>query len=648
LCGLAGFTHVRHAAAPGRIQDAVASIVHRGPNQQGVFESEAVSLGAARLKVIDIKDGDQPMISDDRDTVIVFNGEIYNHFELRRELQQRGYRFYSQSDTETLLHAFREWDTECFARLRGMFAVALWTESQRRLVLARDRMGIKPLYIARRGDDLYFGSELKTIFVHPEIERWLCLQGLDCYLSLNYVPAPWTLVEGIEKLRPGHWMEWRRGAGGKYRTVTHAYWALPKSREQKWSPVDAQAELDRLLKQSVREHLVSDVPLGVWLSGGLDSSSLVHYAAEASSTQLKTFSITFHGRSFDEANYARQVADAYGTDHTELDLNVDQDLPRAIEELSYYCDEPNADSGALPVWFLSWLTRKDATVALSGEGADELFGGYLMQRASLLAGYARRLPGAALEKMLDWAQGLPVSNDKIGFEYKLKRFLRGSAMPAARAHVYWSGTFDDQERRSLLQPVLPRALDAVLDQLASELGRGASELNAYLWFDQQYFLPDNILAKVDRTSMAHSIEVRTPYLDHRVVEFASSLPSNMKIRRSRQKVILRDLMRGKLPAAILNRKKIGFDIPAHDWFRGPLMPLLEEALAFASAEHSQFFQMSRIQSHVRAHVDRRANLGYHLWGLMTLFFWMRRWGIQTRTPAEPVPPATEKAFRITA
>jgi asparagine synthase (glutamine-hydrolysing) len=639
LCGIAGFTHGRRAAAPGRIQDAVESIVHRGPNQQGVFESEAVSLGAARLKIIDIEGGDQPILSGDGDTVIVFNGEIYNHLELRRELEPRGHRFRTHSDTETVLHAFLEWDTECFARLRGMFAVALWQERERRLVLARDRMGIKPLYISRQGDDLYFGSELKAILVHPEIERWLSRDGLDCYLSLNYVPAPWTLVEGIEKLLPGQWMEWRRGA-----IRTESYWSLPRGGEEKWTPEDAEAELDRLLKQSVREHLVSDVPLGVWLSGGLDSSSLVHYAAEASASPLKTFSITFRGRSFDEANYARQVADCYGTDHTELDLNLEQDLPGAISELAYYCDEPNADSGALPVWFLSRLTKASATVALSGEGADELFGGYLMQRASLLARNARLLPPPVLRAMLAMAELWPVSNDKIGFEYKLKRFLKGCLMPPARAHVHWSGTFDDSEKRSLVQPTLPSALDSVLRQLT----RDGDNLPAYLRFDQQYFLSDNILTKVDHTSMAHAVEVRPPFLDHRIVEFAGSLPAGMKIQGSRQKVILRNLMRGKLSPAILNRKKIGFDIPAHDWFRGPLQPLLEEAVAFASAEHSDFFRISKIQSDVREHLDRRANLGYHLWGLMTLFFWMKKWGIQTRTPAGSARQAMEKVFISTA
>jgi len=382
------------------------------------------------------------------------------------------------------------------------------------------------------------------------------------------------------------------------------------------------------LKQSVREHLVSDVPLSVWLSGGLDSSTLVHYAAEASASRLKTFSITFRGRSFDETKYVRRVAELYGTEHTELDLNPEQDLEGAISELGYYCDEPNADAGALPVWFLSRLTKTSATVALSGEGADELFGGYLMQRASLLASRVRRLPPVALKAMLAIARSLPVSNDKIGFEYKLKRFLEGCRMPAARAHLYWSGTYDDAERRSLVQNPLPPALDSVVRELAL----AGDDLDALLWFDQRYYLPDNILTKVDHASMAHAVEVRPPFLDHRIVEFAGSLPAAMKIQGARQKVILRNLMRGKLAPEILKRKKIGFDIPAHDWFRGPLQPLLKEAVAFAAAEHGTFFNIPKIEADIQAHLDRRANLGYHLWGLMTLFFWMKKWGIETRTP----------------
>jgi asparagine synthase (glutamine-hydrolysing) len=559
-------------------------------------------------------------VSEDRDTVIVFNGEIYNHTELRSELQERGHRFRSQSDTETVLEAFLEWDTDCFSRLRGMFAVALWTESKRRLVLARDRMGIKPLYIASHGDDLFFGSELKAILANPEIERRLSMAGLDCYLSVNYVPCPWTLVDGIEKLRPGHWLEWRDG-----QVRSESYWRLPLGTETHWNVHSAEEQLDFLLRQSVKEHLLSDVSLGVWLSGGIDSSTILHYAANASSTRLKTFSISFRGRSFDETAYIGQVAAEYGTEHEELDLNPDIGLRDAIEEFAYYSDEPNADAGALPVWFLSKLTKRNATVALSGEGADELFGGYLTYRANRFARPVRRLPGSALKLIFKALNRWPVSDEKISFEYKLKRFLEGCQMPAERAHVYWNGTFSDPEKKALVLPELPNALDSILN----ELSQAGENLGAYLWFDQKYFLPDDILGKVDRMSMAHAVEVRPPFLDHRIVEFAASLPGHLKINGVRQKFLLKELMKGKLPSSVLRRKKIGFDIPAHDWLRGPLRTLLMDTLAGGASEHAELLRFAGIDTHMRQHLERRANTGYHLWGLMILVLWMKRWGIQS-------------------
>jgi asparagine synthase (glutamine-hydrolysing) len=639
LCGIAGFTHRKHAGCPGRIQSAVESLIHRGPNQQGVFESRTISLGAARLKIIDLAGGDQPITDAASGTVIAFNGEIYNHSELRVELERRGRRFHSQSDTETVLQAFLEWDTGCFTRMRGMFAVALWTESTSRLVLARDRMGIKPLYLAQHGEDLYFGSELKAIFVHPEIERTLSLNGLDCYLALNYVPAPWTLVEGIEKLLPGHWLEWRDGS-----LRTECYWRLPAGPERSQSPRDAQDQLDGLLRQSVAEHLLSDVPLGIWLSGGIDSSTLLHYASLASRSPIQSFSITFRGRSFDEAPYIREVAQRYGTQHHELDISGEQDLPAAIEEFAYYSDEPTADAGAVPVWLLSKLTKRHATVALSGEGADELFGGYLTHRASMLARTVRRLPSPALHLLKSAMSLWPVSDEKISFEYKAKRFLEGCQMTPERAHVYWNGTFSDAEKRALLRVPLPPALDATLRDL-SDAGGG---LASYLWFDQKYYLPDDILTKVDRISMAHSLEIRPPFLDHRIVEFAASLPADQRIRGSRQKVILRELMRGKLPASILSRKKVGFDIPAHEWLRGPLRPLLLETFASAAAQSglAGLFRFNRIDALLQAHQDRRANVGYHLWGLLTLFLWIKKWQIQAAPVAERVR-TPEKAFSAT-
>ncbi len=635
MCGITGFTSKTWAPDPDRIREATATLIHRGPDQQGVFRSKLCSLGATRLKIIDLDSGDQPIFAED--TTIVFNGEIYNHQELRSELESLGHRFRSNCDSETVLRAFLEWDTSCFSRLRGMFAIVLWTESTRRMVLARDRMGIKPLYIARLGEDLLFGSELKAIFVHPEVERRLSLAGLDCYLSLNYVPCPWTLVDGIEKLPPGRWLEWRDG-----KIYSDSYWRLPFGGSRQWTLDSAQQELDFLLQQSTCEHLISDVPLGIWLSGGIDSSTILHYAASKSSSRLKTFSISFHGRSFDESSYIRQVVNTYGTEHEELDLNPNADLQGAIEEFGYYSDEPNADAGALPVWFLSRMCKRTTTVALSGEGADELFGGYLTYRANQLASHMRRLPSSAVRFALDVVHRWPVSDDKISFEYKLKRFLQGGLLAPWRAHVHWNGTFSDEEKQSLCQNSLGGSLNQILGDLREKLPC-EDKLEPYLWFDQKYYLPDDILAKVDRMSMAHSVEVRPPFLDHRIVEFAASLPESFKIRGSCQKLILKELMRGKLPPAILGRRKIGFDIPVHDWLRGPLRSLLIDTLLAGVSAYPELFRHRVIDFYLSSHLKRRANFGYHLWGLLVLFLWMKKWRVQTTACLSNNSPIPERA-----
>ncbi|MBV8571134.1 MAG: asparagine synthase (glutamine-hydrolyzing) [Acidobacteriaceae bacterium] len=631
MCGIAGFTHLRCSAAPGRIQSAVRSLIHRGPDQQGVYESSLISLGATRLKILDLHAGDQPITSSDGDFVIAFNGEIYNHAAVRSELEGLGYSFRTHTDTETVLTAFREWDTGCFAKLRGMFAVALWTESSRRLVLARDRLGIKPLYVSFRGDDLYFGSELKALFVHPEIDRYISPSGLDCFLTLNYVPSPWTLAQNIEKLSPGHWLEWRAG-----KVRSEAYWRLPFEAPRKRTLESAKEELDVLLGASIREHLLSDVPVGLWLSGGLDSSTVLHYASEVQ--PLRTFSISFSGRSFDEGKYIRQVASHYGTEHEQFDLNPQTDLPDAIDQFADYFDEPNADGGALPVWFLSKLTKQRVTVALSGEGADEILGGYLTYRADNLARIARRVPHFALRFARSASNLIPVSDDKISFEYKLKRFIAGTLLNPARAHVYWNGTFSDHEKRSLISGRLPGTVDRML----ADVSRHGDRLGAYLWFDQKFFLPDDILMKVDRMSMAHSIEVRPPFLDHRLVDFAASLPSSFKVRGSKQKFLLKELMKDKLPAPITRRKKIGLDFPAHDWLRGPLRSLLFDTFAAAEADYSGFFNFDAIGDCLQNHLSRRVNLGYHLWGLMILFLWMKRWRIQTAAELDQTWAASEQ------
>jgi len=610
-----------------------ASIAHRGPDQEGVYESAAVSLGAVRLKIIDLDGGDQPVVSDDGTTVIVFNGEVYNHAELRRQLEQKGHRFHSHCDTEVVLHAFMEWGTDCFARLRGMFGLALWSEPQRRLVLARDRMGIKPLYFRLAGSEICFGSEVKVILEHPATRRELDAQALDDYLSLNYVPGPRTLVKGIEKVPPGHWLEWK---GGKARL--EQYWDLRFRPDRKLSEEAALEQLDGLLQSAVREHMVSDVPLGVWSSGGIDSSTILHYAAAASPSRLKTFSVSFAGRSFDESPWFREVASVYGTDHHEFDLNPEVELQDAIQEFAYYSDEPTADAGALPVWFLSRMSRRHVTVALSGDGGDELFGGYVTYIADRLAQPLRLVPRVLRAAAARAAERLvPVSDDKISFEYKLKRLLRGSTLPPDEAHFFWNGTCSEAQRRQLSRSAVAGNLGRWIAGLD---GSRIGYLNRYLYLDQHFYLPDDILMKVDRMSMAHSLEVRPPLLDHRVVEFAAGLPQRLKIRGLTQKYLLKRLMKGRLPGSVLHRKKMGFDVPAHDWFRGPLRDLLLDTLSGRAVAATEVFDPAGVNALIRDHLERRANVGYHLWGLLILFLWMRRWGIEASIPgdlAEPLP-----------
>ena len=555
------------------------------------------------------------MTGDHGDTILVFNGELYNHLELRQELEQAGHRFHSRCDTETVLHAFLEWDIGAFRRFRGMFAAAFWTQSEKRLVLVRDHMGIKPLYFARRRENIYFGSELKAILLHPEIDRTIDLAGLSDYLSLNYVPGPRTLVEGVEKLSPGTWLEWRAGAVKK-----GEYWRLEFDPDPKRDLASAKDELDGLLRSAVREQLVSDVPLGVWSSGGLDSSTILHYASETAGGRLKTFSVSFQGRTFDESQYFRQVAQAYGTDHYEFDLNPEADLASVIEDIPYYSDEPSADAGALPVWFLSQMCRRHVTVALSGDGADELFGGYKTYLADHYSQRLRRLPPGVLRFGERTSRLLPVSDNKIGLDYKIKRLLQGSLLDPIEAHFFWNGTFSRRQQGDL------RNGWEVAPNHVARRGSGTC-VSRFLWMDQLCYLPDDILTKVDRMSMAHSLEVRPPFLDHRIVEFAARLPQDLKIRGGRLKFVLRELMKDRLPRDVVRRNKEGFDIPTHHWFRTILRPLLLDTLNEDSVRESGILSWPAVDAVIRAHLDRRANLGYHLWGLVVLFLWMKHWGI---------------------
>jgi asparagine synthase (glutamine-hydrolysing) len=627
VCGITGFTR-GFSFGRDSIKRATASLSHRGPDHLGVFTSDEIALGAVRLRVIDPKSPDQPLISADGRFVLAYNGEVYNHADLRRQLEQRGRRFRSHCDTEVVLAAFQEWGTECFHRLRGMFAIAIWDQLQKRLVLARDRLGIKPLYVARIGREICFGSELKAILCHPQVPRTLDRLALRDFLSLNYVPGPRTMIQGIAKLPPGHFLEYCQGE-----TRTEAYWQIPQCRPGKLSLDDASSQLDDLLAESVREHLSSDVPLGVWLSGGLDSTTLVDYAARQTSAPLKTFSVAFETNCCDERKWFREVSQFYGTQHEEIELRPDHETISAIQDFAYYSDEPGADAGALPVWFLSKLSRKHVTVALSGEGSDEIFGGYLTYRANQYAAALRQVPAWARSQSLSALERLwPASDDKISLEYKVKRLLGGSMMHPDEAHVYWNGTFTPRQIDAILGPGDPHSLRSLYT--AREFCGNSTGLNRYLQFDQHYYLPDNLLYKVDRMSMAHSLEVRPPFLDHRILEFAATLPEHLKIKGRTQKYLLRRLMEDRIPKRVIRRSKEGFDIPAHRWLRRELRPLMMDTLSPEAMRQAGLFPPEAIEQVISNHMERKVNAGYHLWGLMTLFLWLKKWDVQICPPEE--------------
>jgi asparagine synthase (glutamine-hydrolysing) len=626
LCGIAGYTRSvsqPFAADQAIIRRLTANIHHRGPDQSGVYEDDHVALGAVRLRIIDLSSGNQPITSEDGDTTIVFNGEVYNHVALRQELEALGHKFQSHCDTEVVLEAFRAWDVASFAKLRGMFAFAIWQKRARRLVLVRDRMGIKPLYVREHRGQLHFGSELKAVIDFPGMPRELNRAALGYYLGLNWTPSPWTLVEDVRKLAPGTWLEWKHGHIAR----EERYWKHEVRSHGARPLEEAKEELDQLLREATREHLISDVPLGVWASGGLDSTTVLHYAAEQGQ-QLKTFSVSFTGRSFDESRWFREVATRYQCDHHEFDVNPETGLEDAIREMVHHADEPSADAGALPVWFLSRMCREHVTVALSGEGADELFAGYETYRANRYAGMARKTP-AELRKLAGKAmRWWPSSDEKISLEYKARRFLQGTLMPEDEAHLFWNGAHD-AEQRALLAP----GLSAVrLSNLAQHIPGGES-LNRMLWLDQQQYLVNDILNKCDRMSMAHSLEVRPVFLDHRIVEFANSLPEELKFDGRSTKRVLRELMKDKLPASVIKRPKQGFDIPTHGWFRGVLRPLLEETLSEKNIRETGLFDYQTITAMKADHAQRRASYGYHFWGLVIFMLWVKHWNISTQRAA---------------
>jgi asparagine synthase (glutamine-hydrolysing) len=607
MCGICGIATTNGAADADQVAAMSGTLVHRGPDSTGQFTDGTVALAARRLSIIDLETGDQPIANEDGTVQVVQNGEIYNYRELRRELERAGHTFRTHGDTEVLVHLYEQHGERFAERLRGMFAIALWDAPRRRLVLARDRFGIKPLYYRDDGGELSFASELRALR-RGEID----LDAVEAFLAFNSIPAPLTIFRQARKLPAGHVLVWESGRTRLERFARPGPVPIDELRDDE--EAELVEELRARLRDSVRAHLVSDVPVGVLLSGGVDSALLAALAAEESSEPLRTFSIGFAERSFDELEDARRVASRYGTRHRELVLKPDAAL--LLPALADAFDEPFADSSALPTYLVSELAASDVKVALSGEGGDELFGGYHTYAADLLA---KRFGGVA-QLVRPLVERLPTSTAKASFDYKAKRFVRAAHLPPLERHHGWKEIFAPDARAELTGRV--SAFDPV-DLLRTRFAEteGADELARLQDVDLGIYLVDDLLVKTDRASMAHSLEARVPYLDTVVTNMALALPTRHKIRGLSKKVLLRKAAAPLLPREIVNGKKRGFSIPAAAWLRGELEPFARDTLSPETLTRQGYFRPDVVERLLDEHVAGREDRSRQLWGLLAFTLW---------------------------
>jgi asparagine synthase (glutamine-hydrolysing) len=610
MCGICGVVSANGSPDPERVARMSTTLVHRGPDSAGEFSDGTAALAARRLSIIDLETGDQPIANEDGTLHVVQNGEIYNYRELRRELERAGHRFRTHGDTEVLLHLYEQHGDGFAERLRGMFAVAIWDAPRRRLVLARDRFGIKPLYYRDAAGELAFASELRAL-PRGEID----LDAVEAFLAFNSIPAPLTIFRDVRKLPAGHLLLWEDGRTRLERFARPAPVPVEELRDDE--EAELVEELRSRVRDSVRAHLVSDVPVGVLLSGGVDSALLTALAADESSEPLRTFSIGFEERSFDELADARRVAERYGTRHRELVLRPDAAL--LLPALAEAFDEPFADSSALPTYLVSQLAASDVKVALSGEGGDELFGGYYTYAADLLA---QRVGGLA-RLARPFVERLPTSTGKASFDYRAKRFVRAAHLPPLERHHGWKEIFSRDARaeltgrRSTFDPV--DLLRARYDET-----QGSDDLARLQDVDLGTYLVDDLLVKTDRASMAHSLEARVPYLDTVVTNLALALPTRHKVRGLAKKVLLRKAAEPLLPREIVHGKKRGFSIPAAAWLRGELEPFARETLSAETLRKQGFFQPESVQRLLDDHASGHKDVSRQLWGLLAFTLWHER------------------------
>ena len=608
MCGIAGFTG---RAEPRVLENMTSSLHHRGPDGSGFWQNDRVALGMRRLAIVDLDSGGQPAFNEEKNLVTVMNGEIFNHLELRADLKKKGHKFRSHhSDTEVIPHLYEEYGLDFLQHLNGMFAIALWDEKTETLLLARDRCGIKPLYYSVQKNNVLFGSEIKALLQHPSLEKKPNLSWLSHFLTFKNVPAPQTAFEGVLNLAPGEMLLVRRGEVKKQR-----WWNFKFAERTDMDFPTAAKELRSLLEKSVSLEMQSDVPVGAYLSGGLDSSGVVAMMASLSRSQVKTFTLVykegFRGKSADQ-EFAKMVSQQYGTEHFEFAMD-ESDVVRSLDALMTAFDEPF--SGTVSTYFLSHLIAQHVKVALSGDGADELFGSYLPHRLATplynLQKYAGQMPAQpSVEEFGEWSR----DPKKLEAIYNL-----GDEAARRMAQYVWQ----DNEKKSLLNPVIP-APEPSAEQMIRSLYADAKTkdaLNRALYVDFQSMLPDQILPFVDRLSMAHSLEVRPPFLDNRIVDFARHLPGEYKIHGTQVKCVLREAMRGLLPDSLINRPKEGFVMPVDEWIASKMQNYVREVLNERDLNQHQLFNTPEILKMINDHFSGERQRPRHIWALLCFQVW---------------------------
>ena len=617
MCGIAGIVNFDiNREVDGAVIERMCEVIkHRGPDENGFYISGNVGFGMQRLSIIDLDTGRQPIHNEDRSVWIVYNGETYNYLELRDELIKKGHRFYTSSDTEVVVHLYEEFGMECVKRLRGMFAFAIWDERAKRLLVARDRIGIKPLHYMIDKDRIIFASEIKSILA-AGVKREIDPAGLDGYFTFNYVPAPYTIFKGIKKLLPGHILKME---GGK--VSEEQYWDIDYTKKSSKGMDEIMEELLDILKESVRMRLRSDVPFGAFLSGGIDSSTVVALMSEIMDMPVKTFSIGFEEKDYNELDYARLVARRFDTDHHEF--IVKPDFVDLLPRLVWHFDEPFGDVSAVPTYYVSKLAREHVTMVLSGDGGDELFAGYTRYPKERFTNYYSYLPRWFRKNIIrQILQNLPVKD--TFFKKRIERFLWRADLHPLERYKMAVGIFSEEMKEDVFKYVIKDTQGLLFDNYFNSDNTNTF-IDRLLYTDLKTYLPDDILVKVDRMSMANSLESRVPILDHKFVEFAAALPDGYKLKGFTMKHIFKKTVSKFLPKEIIYRKKKGFGIPIAVWFRNELKNFAQDILFSNEFKQRGFFNQKSIESMFKMHQDGTRDFSEHLWTFLIFELWCREY-----------------------